>query len=267
MLFIAGTRRNSFRRYSHIYIFLLALFCVASASADNQSEVAGPYVCLGFLQNYALNEDYLFGTHIAGNCPKEHAITAAHPMAKMPRSIDPALVRASYTCCRLPHADILTEEHAYYPDECPAGFVATGQRNLCDIGKQQANWNKCVWELRCTKVNSRRYQLSETTPAAHWGSGTTHWKHKLHIFKRDIPSGLRYALGRVSTYEWGPQGCVGFPFDSILVRKEGKRCHNFHFRQLQYRGVEGDPEKGTTVQLFPRCDSIDNVFRQTLVCQ
>jgi hypothetical protein len=78
---------------------------------------------------------------------------------------------------------------------------------------------------------------------------------------------LRYALGRVGKYEWDDNGCLGFPFGSLFASKQGKRCHDYLFRQLQFRGSPGDPPAGTPVSMFPECKNISSEYDEKPTCE
>ena len=62
----------------------------------------------------------------------------------------------------------------------------------------------------------------------------------------DIPPAIRYSLGREDSYKNDNDGCIGYPYGSLLVAKSKKSCDGFLFRRLFY--LDGSP-----VPMFPKC--------------
>lgn len=212
----------------------------------NTVAVAGsnPGVCVAFNQEKgSFGEEYL-------SCPTGYAyMTADDPGGP----VGPARVVGVHgSCCPLPADDVLTEQHVFTEDSCPEDHVATGTKGL-EKGRDAAKY------LRCTKINTARYQLGEMTPGLYWGNGFAGWQGSRRIEWEDIPAGLRYAAGRQNAERWDIDGCVGYPWGSLLSKKETKHCGGIYFRQLQFNGAQGDPVAGTPVKMFADCDEVKNV--------
>ncbi len=184
-------------------------------------------------------------------------------------SYPPKAVRFGGSCCPLPSEEVLTEEQVVVPAECPEGFVVTATLPgpLC---REFYRFSFCDPEegmsLRCTKINTKRYQLGPKTPGILWGVSATAWKQGRHIKRIELPAAIRFGLGRISKYRLTSGGCVGDPYGSLLVAKQSKRCSDLIFRELQYKGLPGDPPQGTSVEMFPRCRFISDRFEQHPTC-
>ncbi len=196
------------------------------------------------------------------NCPPGAALINAEPTGG--RYGIPERVPVMGACCELP-PDALTSEKLLALETCPEGYVATGVQVL---ESKEKEWWAVPKALICTKINAERYLLGEpklairVSPARELGDvpflrqiigeytlfATTSGR---------IPAGIRYAIGRVSGRRWSADTCTGFPWGSLLVAKTPRGC-NFSFRELQYRGLSGDPARGTGVKLFPDCDYLDD---------
>ena len=193
-------------------------------------------------------------------CPKHYAFFGA---AK-PQGPDSGRTAATLGhCCPLPAEDVLLDRELFVAAECPDGMVATGVqlRSLPDGDRA---------ELRCTAINTTRYQLGEASPGALWGfdlaSAPYFWKELTVLKAADIPPALRSGLSRHDFREFNLNGCIGIPFGSLLVAKQGKRCKHFYFRALQFRGAQGDPPAGTPVTMFPKCRYIADPFSPQSTC-
>lgn len=193
-------------------------------------------------------------------CPKHYAFFGA---AK-PQGPDSGRTAAALGhCCPLPAEDVLTERELFVAAECPDQTVATGVhlRSLPD-GERA--------ELRCTAINTARYQLGAASPGALWGfdlaSAPYFWKEETVLKAADIPPALRSGVSRHDFREFNLNGCIGVPFGSLLVAKHGKRCKHFSFRELQFRGAQGDPPAGTPVTMFPQCRYVADPFSPKPIC-
>lgn len=212
---------------------------------------ADPQVCTGLPaeNNPALSGQYL-------PCPPQHAIFAVDDVGGEHKAGPGRYVPVSAACCPLPADDILTDDHLYgVMDRCPEGFVVTG-----------ATGNHCVdlCEVRCTRVNSKKYRLAPERGAAYWNSvgalvrGGGGEASKISL--AEIPSAIRKGVLRRVSRVLGSEaagsyrrradedGCVGIPFGSMLVAKNGKYCEHQRFRQLLLLD-------GTPVRMFPDCDT------------
>jgi hypothetical protein len=161
------------------------------------------------------------------------------------------IIAATSSCCELPSKDILTEEHVFVEESCPEDFIATGYKN----------WNSpkgSTKYMRCSKINNNRYQLGELTPAVYWGDGASGWRGAQRIDRAQIPAGIRHSMGRTSKDTWDVDGCVGYPWGSVFTKKTSKYCSGLFFRQLQFKGLRGDPPAGSAVKMFPDCDELQD---------
>ena len=160
-------------------------------------------------------------------------------------------------CCRLPREDILTSERKYTHWECPEDHVLT---------YAGPSLEKSVLAVTCTKINTERYQLGEPTFGRYLGFGFTRLGEAKSVSKHEIPAAIRHGLERTHFQTWDIDGCVGYPWGSLLVAVNGRHCYQTRFRQLQYKGKDGDPPRGTAVTMFPACDQISDVFAPVPHC-
>ncbi len=235
-------------------------FSLVLLSAVPSSVLAAPKTCLGFSADSSADWRAKPRLH----CPPASAAFAAEPGSRGGKSAENVFL--ALTCCPLPAADVLTQTTLSSISQCPDGFVVTGVSAAPQPKTQQAPMAETSFHIECTKINQDRYQLGESTAALSWGNSSSTWKETHRISKRDIPAALRHAVGRVSRFEWREEGCVGYPFGSLLVAKESKRCDGLIFRELQYRGKEGDPVAGTPVQTLPECSRVSDKYNPQARC-
>ena len=125
---------------------------------------------------------------------------------------------------------------------------------------------QCELQLRCTRVNQDRYELGESAAGIYFGLNSTYYLEPNRITIRDIPAAIRYGMGRDGLTHWLSSGCIGQPFGGLAVGGQGKRCYEQFFRQLRFRGLPGDPPRGTAVRMFPDCDDISDIFSPRPEC-
>lgn len=166
---------------------------------------------------------------------------------------DGSMIPAVQYCCPVPSPDILTKEEIYVEKICPENYVATGSK--LDFSKGEFT----IQYMRCTKINSARYKLGDTHGALYFGNGFAGWQASERIDREDIPAGLRFGIGRNSKDRWAEEGCVGYPYGSMLTEKHSKYCGGFLFRELQFTGLPGDPPAGTPVKMFADCNQVDRL--------
>lgn len=254
--------------------FLLSLTCfldssrtvpIASLSLAAADDLV-PRVCIGYNPD-AKNWEPVGATpaHIQEqNCPSGYAYMRTSIITGTPRPGANLALRGS--CCPLP-AGVLTEEHVWNTDRCPEGFVATGSRAERQVYFEGDNWRPAVaeWEkilhyMRCTKINTARFQLGPVAETLTVGLRRD-FPRKLHEVRMTsesrIPVGIRYGVTRDGKYSFEAGGCLGLPWGSLLTAKFDKFC-GIEFRPLQYTGAPGDPPAGTPVQVVPDCLSIDD---------
>ena len=224
--------------------FLLLSIGAAAAESLAAPTDHAPKICLSYNGEDALQP---WGVPRKEDCPKNHAAFGGR------RGIADSQVTIYPVCCPLPADDILLEEHRYVENQCPPEYIVTG--GSLDRRPLVQNEKPLV---RCTKVNLDRYILGETTPGVFWGYSSVYWQIPQRFLKRSIPAAIRASMGRQSEFEWETRGCIGYPFGSVLTARSKKQCRYFSFRQLQFRGMDGDPPVGTAVQMFPDCRSISS---------
>lgn len=181
-------------------------------------------------------------------CPVDHALYSVGDDGGKER--EGSTINVSSACCPLPSSDILTDDHVFVSEECPENFVATG------ASAQPCNSEYCPVLMRCTRINSERYQLSGTVAAKYWGNGHAGWRNSKRTEWEDIPAAIRYSVGRSVGSSYGADGCIGYPWGSMLTKKTSKYCGGYGFKQLQFRGTGDDPQEGTPVKMFADCGSV-----------
>lgn len=149
-------------------------------------------------------------------------------------------ISVSGVCCPLPTHDVLTEEVSFAPEQCPDQWIATGVKRT---GADELS-------LRCTKINTARYRLAPGRPGAYWGHGDAGWKGAERIEWDNIPASIREAQGHERAGWHDVDGCVGYPWGSMLVGRSTKYCAGMTFRQLTFTGQGSDPAPGTPVRMF-----------------
>jgi hypothetical protein len=164
----------------------------------------------------------------------------------------------------MPHADILTDEHVYVESHCPTSFVATGVQLTSSL--EHPPCPSCRTHLRCTKINTSRYQLSEPAAGRYWGTGVSSDSQRVWSTRSELPLSVRYGIGRRTYRNWDVDGCIGKPIGSLLVEYGFTRCERFRFSELRYTGLPGDPAAGAPVTMFPSCSKLLDPFDPTGGC-
>ena len=206
----------------------------------------GPFVCNGFQPGVAKQwgggEECLpgYGVFAAGDASAKYRIEMQYP---------------DFSCCRLPMSDILTGENVIADLACPDDHIIT-RRIPSDPPRLEGRG----MSLECSKINTNRYQLGPAVEGRYWGIGFSYGVQNFIFNKYTIPPALRSAVGRDSLRKWDHDGCIGYPWGSLLVELGGGACHGQNYRQLQYRGSRGDPPRGTPVQMIPECGTLSSPF-------
>ena len=226
-----------------------------------------PAICNGYLPTFGRWGSV---SHPRFFCPPNHAY---YGIGSPIGSRRPArAVSINGICCKLPSEDILLGEHLYTYDSCPENYVATGIR-VAKNGpcKQKAlRYALCDdqqgFQLRCTPVNTERYMLGPVLAGRSWGLGSSRWKEGISLKRDELPAGIRYGLMRRTHTDFWHSGCVGQEFGSLLTAKAFKGCTGVQFRQLQFRGVAGDPKSATPVVMFKHCTHVGDIFLEESKC-
>ena len=261
----------------HTRLAVIGILATVSSSAvadsvDVQSAPRAehrPQICTGYRPMAPLAPEFSWGsTPGSFYCKRNEAMYFANP-SPVSAGLPPEKVRFAPGCCPLPAEDILEAEVMTVPEECPADYVAVGLVPKVASGRDALttlNDADVDYDLRCRKINTQRYRLTEATPGAYWGFGSNYFWQQTHYARTDIPPAIRAAAGRSTRLSWEPAGCVGSPVGSVLTKKESKRCHGLYFKQLQYRGLEGDPAEGTPVKMFPDCRDVSDFYDPLASC-
>jgi len=138
----------------------------------------------------------------------------------------------NFICCPLPAPDILTGDPAVpRGTTCQPNEVITGAAG--------------TYNLKCTPINTTRYQLGPAQLPCYFGSGAAGG------------SGVPGCAGHPTSFSvlqnnyFGSDGCSSQPYGSLFVQQSGKDCNDLRARQLQYTGaVPGDPPAGTPVEMY-----------------
>ena len=265
--------------YSAIFTnnYLILAACLFALFFSSYASAQSPSICIGYdPETESWGEIGENGFSRKGEmCPKGYAYLSQSRVGNPNRQ--GSLIPVFGACCKLPD-DALIDFHEFVEEQCSPGFVATGGRTSLDSSEfEQCKYDNTIdcrelfrsnsHYFRCTQLNTNRYILGEETPLKYWG-----WPRHLsdlrqdRISKRDIPPALRFAIGRMGRFNWRPDGCIAWPPGSIVTRKSGRRCHLRFARQLQYRGIKGDPKAGTPVKVIPECSTISNRFDKDAYC-
>ncbi len=226
----------------------------------------GPYVCNGYHQregpptgpDVRAVQMYSRWRKVADECPGGYAILNLGLVQRnFNGSIKPPL---HGTCCRLPSADVLTNDHQFQLDECPDGTILTGFK--LDPGSSLDRYM-----LRCTAINSNRYELGPKSGGTFWGYSLVMRNQRGRIPLSKLPLAVRIGYSREIWQSRGTSGCSGGPSGSLFVGITGESCAEHQVRELRYVGAPGDPPKGTAVQLFPMCSKLDDPYDPLSGCR
>ena len=279
-------RVDSWSIWLKLSIALSVALLPSSAHANEEmigavSNPIGPYVCIGATPEEDTSSWQAINSGSGTvNCPQGYALYGATPQPGNPPSF-------TGICCKLPKSDILTSEVSEHPYSCPAGSVVTGGRPKsilpcvrdlasckvdCDRAHDACRKKRRSAEhlLRCTKLNLSRYQLSRTNDVATVRLASHFSQRSVSLTpKRSIPLAIRYGIDRGSKYSWNYSVCAGRPWGSLFAgRLEGrsKKCEAFLFDTLEYRGLPGDPPRGTPVKMFPDCEKLSDLYDPNAYC-
>ena len=204
-----------------------------------------PAVCLGYNPFAPLGSGSKWGNQ-SSLCPQGSAYFGALE-GLIP---DPVRNTVFASCCRLPRADILLDEHLTASVSCPEGYVITGSEGTA---------GSLLEKVRCTRVNTARYSLGPLREGRYWGNGLSSRGQREQLQLTDIPAAIRSGIGRVDDTSWAIDGCVGTPVGALLVKKGAKHCQESGYRELL--------EDGKPVKMFPECREIEDIFDPTSGCR
>lgn len=190
-------------------------------------------------------------------CRANAVIIDALIRAAQPKTARGGHIALDVICCPLPASDILTSEVSFVEDRCPTHSLATGIRLNTDSGN---------FELRCTALNARRYQLGAPSRGRAWGVNRKMHFESTHLPARAFTPAVRYALGRYGQFSYQANGCIGQNVGMPLVGKMYRFCWGLSFAALQYRGLPLDPPAGTPITMFPDCLYIERPFSRSPHC-
>ena len=267
---------RSFRRYISIAWSIFGFFLVTDSTVPTTfAQELTPRVCIGYnpeKQNWELVGEQAIHRQ-EDHCPKDYAFMRVAWVPGQPHGGKSVAVRG--TCCPLP-VGILTDTHYWESEHCPANTVATGSRAEMQVEyDKNGDWHYAVkkWEnithyLRCTKVDTRRFQVGPLAETLSIGFSFDLDRLLLstgYTNESRIPIGIRYGVTREGLYRLDSGGCIGYPWGSLLTGKLHKFC-GFEFRSIEYKGIPGDPPRGTPVKVVPDCISLDDPLSPTPKC-
>ena len=222
---------------------------------SSQGPLSMHLYCSGFRGD--VEEALRWGSASPEPCPDGYAFFGQDDPPGGSTSFSPGnVVAVNGSCCKLPFPDILTDQHLYNVlDRCPDGYIATGGSASETCGR--------FCSMRCTKINTDKYQLGEPFPSLYW---TRKWSavawgggQALRKDWEEIPVAIRQSIGRLGTSKFDVDGCVGYPFGSLLVEKTRKSCDGFIYRQLLFKD-------GTPVPVYSPCLEFVDPRAEELQC-
>ncbi len=235
-------------------------FALALAATAWAQEPAHPKPCLGynpFVHDWGFN--WKSDVQICAG-------SYGYFSLKNPRQAGPwERVVLSDNCCPLPTDDMLLPARFVTIDTCPENFIITGVQR----GGGKMNWGGVL--VHCVRLNTERFQIGAKVPGVFWGvsSELALWYRSLprNVMRANLPASIRYGVGRRGLTDWDISGCVGIPYGSLLVSLGGRRCADYLFARVDYRGRPGDPPAGTPVAMLPPCDRLSDIFDEHAVCK
>lgn len=225
----------------------------------------GPYVCIGYVQrelspltrNSAtpfVDQEIVRWAPVVSDCPSGYAIMNIGKTAL--RWYRSAARPWAGNCCRLPAGDILRGEPFTAGDRCPENAIVTGFEPITADGTIDPR-------VRCTHINTDRYQLSEPFPGVFWGFsfGMRGESHRIPAGR--IPPALRWGFGRNTWNGSTTSGCIGGVNGGLLIDARGSGCEDHRFAELEYRS---DNVALRPVPMFPVCDAIKDPYNPLMGC-
>lgn len=213
--------------------------------------VEGPFICLGYAPAGTIKK---WG-RASDECPPGYAMLEADDSRSMTWGL----------CCRLPDDGVLSGAAEYIDGPmCPDGFIVTGVSLRASASPDGSLARREL--LRCSAVQSDRYRLGPPRPGVYWGAGLSSDGNQPGISPRELPAGIRHAVGRIDYDRWDIDGCLGQPPGAILVSRGSNRCEEVIFRELLRAGPSpGSAEEA--VQMFPRCREVRDLYNPFAGCR
>ena len=225
------------------------------------SAVESGYICLGY---HPENNAWGWADLPPGFswlCPPGYAFfSITHPCCHK----QPEQLLVAGNCCRLPRADILTDQHLTAVGSCPDGFVATGI--LWNTRGAAAPYQDPGRGFRCTRINSTRYALGQVHPGTMWGidaASAFPWQEQKRIRRDQIPLAIRFGAARRTSAALDSGGCIGNPIGSLFVGLKARHCQGTLWAEVFEITAEGKKE---SLRMFPQCLSIDDLFSPEAKC-
>ena len=171
-------------------------------------------------------------------------------------------------CCKIPNG-VLLNEHMFVSEECPDDYVVTGGRveNVSAVSGNDTHQSQ-RYLLRCTRIDRTKYTLGpstrgwQVTLVQDFVDQVVHWLRfgvpERTTTRSRIPMALRYGLFRVGPTRWDEDGCIGYPWGSILTGRTNKHCAGHIFRELLYRGTSS--ATSVPVKMYPDCIALSSPF-------
>jgi hypothetical protein len=214
----------------------------------------GPFVCSGYVPGGWGSGMSKWGRAVQF-CPPGYGIFDV----RLPDALDEGGTHFIGTCCRLPADDVLIDAESWHEERCPHESIITGM-------EPSPTCEGCRRKIRCTGINTGRYRLGAVRGGQLWGVGRKGKTTGPRLARAQLPLAIRFGMGRADYARWDPSGCIGVPPGSLWTGTLHGSCGELEFRELQYRGSDGDPPDGTPVTMFPSCGSLDDVFTPTAGC-
>jgi hypothetical protein len=226
-------------------------------ASSTRPSTTGPFPCTGYaaLPMPRWGDMLLMKFAYANECAEDHAFFASSDGSG--RGI---FFPIDGACCRLPADDILLDRHVDITEHYPSKKAICPDDHVLTMLHFDFRGGETVYRIRCTALNARRYQLGTRREGLYWGVGRSGGSHEIGVQREQVPVALRHSLGREDADYWDGDGCVGYPWGSVLVERRGPKCKGLIFRQIQYRGLPGDPPQGTPVLTLPDCSAVDGLF-------
>ena len=236
-------------------LMIPSIFPPSTLLAEDLPSGHHPQVCLGYNAEAKVWGPIDLGS--SESCPPHSAYFSANdPSDEIGAQLEPV----GDPCCKLPAEDILLPARISAKEICPEDSVMVGTMTA---------WSKRAFRgtvLLCQFINSERYSLSPPEGGRYWGIGSetpNSLFDEKQIVWRELPLGVRYSVGRRGMTFWDADGCIADSPGALLSGKGLGNCRNSLFRRLLFRGLPGDPARGTAVRMFSNPTTISDIFDES----